>query len=86
MLKTKKYPQFCNFWLRLLNWMQDLNFFIGVLFGFELKGWSCKMCKSVGQKYGHTRGLFHHALTSPGLLGDNKSLPPTKICDIPVTL
>ena len=28
--------------------------FIGVLSGFEHKGWSCKVCESVRQKCGYT--------------------------------
>ena len=28
--------------------------FNGIVFDFEHKGWSCKMCESVRQKCGHT--------------------------------
>jgi hypothetical protein len=36
-------------------------FFIGVLFGFEHKGWSCKMCESVRQNCGHTNYRHSYA-------------------------
>ena len=35
--------KFCNFWQRLLNWMQDL-FFKGLVIGLKHKGSPCKMC------------------------------------------
>ena len=34
--------------------MQDLKSFLGVIFCFEHKGWSCQMCESMRQKCGHT--------------------------------
>ena len=56
--------EFCYFWQCLLNWSQKLKKKdMGILFGFEQKGWTCKMCKSVRQKCCHTKGhlfLFNH--------------------------
>ena len=52
--------KFCNFWPCLLNWTQDLDFFIGLVIGLEHIGRPCKMCDSVWQKLGHANVLKRH--------------------------
>ena len=65
---------FCNFCWLLRKCMQDLIVFAWQANGLKSKGWTCKMCKSVQWKLGHTIGGLPWALGTPPVT--QRRVPP----------